>query len=78
MSEIEQGIEIPRADYKGKWRFHEYEVGDSSAIPFDDNQLEVTRFRVAACAYGKRNKKAFISRNTVEKGVRVLRVWRVE
>jgi len=75
---LDKNVEIPHPEYKGKWKFHEYEVGDSSAIPFDDNQLEVTRFRVAACAYGKRNKKAFISRNTVEKGVRVLRVWRVE
>jgi len=78
MSEIEQGIEIPYPEYKGKWRFHEYEVGDSSAIPYEDNELEVTRFRVAASAYGKRNGKAFISRSTVEDDIKVLRVWRVE
>ena len=75
---LDKNVEIPHPEYKGKWKFHEYEVGDSSAIPFDDNQLEVTRFRVAACAYGKRNGKAFISRNTVEDNIRVLRVWRVE
>ena len=78
MSEIEQGIEIPLPPFKIKWHFGDFEIGDSKAIPYEDNELEVTRFRVAASAYGKRNGKAFISRNTVEDDVRVLRVWRVE
>tara|TARA_R100000935_G_scaffold31209_2_gene51733 strand:- start:1969 stop:2205 length:237 start_codon:yes stop_codon:yes gene_type:complete len=78
MSEIEQGIEIPRPPFKIKWHFGDFEIGDSKAIPYEDNQLEVTRFRVAASAYGKRTGKVFISRSNAEDGVRVLRVWRVE
>jgi len=78
MSEIEQGIEIPRPPFRIKWHFGDFEIGDSKAIPYEDNQLEVTRFRVAASAYGKRNGKVFISRSNFEDGVRMLRVWRVE
>ena len=78
MSEIEQGIEIPLPPFKIKWHFGDFEIGDSKAIPYENNELEVTRFRVAASAYGKRNGKVFISRSNFEDGVRMLRVWRVE
>jgi hypothetical protein len=53
-------------------------VGDSAAIPYKDNELEVTRFRVAASAFGKRNDKVFTSRITKEKGKKMLRVWRIK
>jgi hypothetical protein len=78
MSKIEQGIEIPHPPFKIKWHFGDFEIGDSKAIPYEDNELEVTRFRVAASAYGKRNGKVFTSRSNFEDGVRMLRIWRVE
>tara|TARA_R100000742_G_C4241476_1_gene61101 strand:- start:243 stop:497 length:255 start_codon:yes stop_codon:yes gene_type:complete len=82
MNEIVSGIEIPRPPFKIKWHFGDFEVGDSKAIPFENNQQEVTRFRVAASAYGKRNGRVYVSRTTYEDGngeagdIKMLRVWR--
>jgi len=78
MTVINKDVEIPYPLYRIKWGFHEYEVGDSAAIPYKDNELEVTRFRVAASAFGKRNDKVFTSRITKEKGKKMLRIWRIE
>lgn len=82
MSTLQQGIEIPRPPFKIKWHFADFEIGDSKAIPFDNNEREVTRFRVAASAYGKRNDRVYVSRTTYEDGngeagdIKMLRVWR--
>ena len=47
------------------------------AVPFGDDK-EISRFRVAASAYGNRNEKVLTSRTVYEDGVKYLRVWRVE
>jgi len=74
---IERGIELPKPNYKEKWNFHRLEVGDSFAIPFDDER-EVTRLRTSASAHGQRHRAKITTRTVYEKGVKKLRVWRVE
>ena len=73
--------EIPLPDratgYKQKYHFYKLEIGDSMAVPFGDDK-EISRFRVAASAYGNRNEKVLTSRTVYEDGVKYLRVWRVE
>ena len=84
MKDIVSGIEIPRPPFKIKWYFGDFEIGDSKAIPYENNEREVTRFRVAASAYGKRNDRVYVSRTTYEDGdgepgdIKMLRVWRTQ
>tara|TARA_R110000751_G_scaffold307217_1_gene427767 strand:- start:427 stop:681 length:255 start_codon:yes stop_codon:yes gene_type:complete len=84
MSTIEKGIDIPHPPFKIKWHFRDFEIADSKAIPFENNELEVTRFRVAASAFGKRNNLTFVSRTTYENGkgepgdIKMLRIWRTQ
>ena len=61
-----------------KWSFHRLEIGDSFAIPFEDNELEVTRLRTAASAYSGRHRVRLVTRTTEEEGTKMLRVWRTE
>lgn len=79
---LDKNVEIPSPPYTNKWHFANFEIGDSRAIPVEDNQLEATRFRVAASAYGKRNNRTYLSRTTYENGkgkpgkIKMLRIWR--
>lgn len=75
--EIEKNIELPKPNFKEKWAFHRLEVGDSFAIPFDDEK-EVVRLRTAASAYNQRHRIRLTTRTVYENGVKLLRVWRTE
>lgn len=74
---VEEGIELPKPNYKEKWNFHRLNVGDSFAIPYDDSR-EVIRLRTAASAHGQRHRAKLTTRTVIEDGVKKLRVWRVE
>jgi hypothetical protein len=76
--EIESGIEVPKPNYKEKWSFHRLEVGQSFAIPYDEDEIEVTRLRTAASAYNQRHRVRLTTRTVTEDGKKMLRVWRVE
>jgi len=78
MVEIDKNIDVPLPNYKEKWSFHRLEIGDSFAIPFEDNELEVTRLRTAASAYSGRHRVRLVTRTTEEEGTKMLRVWRTE
>ena len=74
---IDKNIELPLPNFKFKWSFHRLEVGDSFAIPFDDEK-EIVRLRTAASAYNQRHRVRLTTRTTYENKVKMLRVWRVE
>lgn len=79
MYEIDKGIEIPAPNIANNARrlypFPEMEIGDSFLVPGDgDKKVLQARLGSAACYFGKRNSKRFVTRS-VEGGVRV---WRVE
>jgi hypothetical protein len=57
-----------------RYNFHKMQQGESFTIDFEP--VDVQRLRVAACNYGRRNSKKFITRKVEEKGDWKLRVWR--
>jgi hypothetical protein len=62
---------VPR---NNKYNFHKMETGQSFDIAFDPE--DVQRLRVAACNYGRRNDKTFVTRKVEQNGESLLRVWR--
>lgn len=74
---IDKNIQLPPPNFKEKWAFHRLEIGDSFAIPFDDEK-EVVRLRTAASAYNQRHRIRLTTRTVYENGVKALRVWRTE
>jgi len=74
---IDKNIELPPPNFKLKWSFHRLEVGDSFAIPFDDEK-EVIRLRTAASAYNQRHRVKLTTRTVYEDGDKMLRVWRIQ
>ena len=72
---IEKGVPLPTND--AKYPFAKMEVGDSFAVTLDDKK---TSSRVSTYAHigGKRLGMKFVVRTVVEKGRKMIRVWRIE
>tara|TARA_R100001129_G_scaffold67240_1_gene45788 strand:+ start:377 stop:619 length:243 start_codon:yes stop_codon:yes gene_type:complete len=76
VSAIEKGEPIPPVTPRNnKYSFHEMEVGDHFTV-VDYEDIDLQRLRTAACNYGRRNDKQFITRKVLEDSVWVFRVWR--
>lgn len=69
---LESDIPVPRRHNGGRWRFDEFEVGNTRLYETDDAQAK-KNIQDAACQYGKTRGWKFATRSN-NKGIRV---WRV-
>tara|TARA_R110000787_G_scaffold43783_1_gene107253 strand:+ start:31568 stop:31813 length:246 start_codon:yes stop_codon:yes gene_type:complete len=76
-SAIEKGDPIPEIEPRNnKYSFHKMKVGEHFTME-EFTPDDVQRVRVAACNYGRRNDKKFITRTVLDKKLgELLKVWR--
>ena len=79
LSSIEEGAAIPEiVPRNNKYNFHKMDIGQHFTVA-ECEPGDVQRLRVAACNYGKRNNKKFVTRKReVPPNDFAVRIWRKE